>query len=53
MGPKTVSQAGIYNYLCTINNNFSNRSQKGKIEVKEKSQEKDAPNKDASTTEKK
>ena len=53
MGPKTVSQVGIYNYLCTINNNFSNRSQKGKIEVKEKSQKKDSPNKDISTTDKK
>ena len=36
LGPRSVTQAGIYNYLCTINNNFTNRSQKGKIIVTEK-----------------
>ena len=36
LGPRSVTQAGIYNYLCTINNNFTNRSQKGKIIVKQK-----------------
>ena len=34
LGPKKVTKAGIYNYMCTRNNNFSNRSQKGKIIVK-------------------
>jgi len=29
-----VTMKGIYNYLCTRNNNFSNRSQKGKITAK-------------------
>jgi len=28
-----VTETGFFNYLCTRNNNFSNRSQKGKIEV--------------------
>jgi len=28
-----VTRKGTYNYLCTRNNNFSNRSQKGKIVV--------------------
>jgi len=36
LGPKPVTQAGIYHYLCTRNNNFSNRSQKGKISVSSK-----------------
>jgi len=31
MAPFKVSMAGVFNYLCTRNNNFSNRSQKGKI----------------------
>jgi len=29
-----ITKAGIFNYLCTRNNNFSNRSQKGKIVAK-------------------
>jgi len=33
MGLKQVGQTGIYNYMCTRNNNFSNRSQKSKIVV--------------------
>jgi len=33
--PMRVSKAGFYNYLCTRNNNFSNRSQKGIVEVVE------------------
>ena len=33
LGPRKVTQAGIYHYLCTRNNNFSNRSQKGRIIV--------------------
>jgi len=32
-GPKQVNQNGIYHYLCTRNNNFSNRGQKAKIRV--------------------
>jgi len=31
MAPFKVTMEGIYHYLCTRNNNFSNRSQKGKI----------------------
>lgn len=30
---KVTSAATVYHYLCTRNNNFSNRSQKGKIVV--------------------
>jgi len=33
MGPRQVTQAGVYHYLSTRNNAFSNRSQKGKIVV--------------------
>ena len=29
-----MTKAGTYYYMCTRNNNFSNRSQKGKIIVK-------------------
>ena len=31
LGPRKVTQTGVYYYMCTRNNNFSNRSQKGKI----------------------
>ena len=33
LGPRKVTQRGIYHYLSTRNNNFSNRSQKGKITI--------------------
>nr|CAB3228244.1 protein DD3-3 [Phallusia mammillata] len=33
LGPRKVTQSGNYNYMCTRNNNFSNRSQKGKLVV--------------------
>ena len=33
MGAKKMTSAGLYYYMCTRNNNFSNRSQKGKIVV--------------------
>ncbi len=33
LGPKQVGSLGIFNYLCTRNNDFSNRSQKGTIVV--------------------
>jgi len=33
LGPRQVQSTGIYNYLCTRNNNFSNRDQKGTIIV--------------------
>ncbi|KAL5516652.1 hypothetical protein EMCRGX_G002039 [Ephydatia muelleri] len=33
LGPKQVTQVGTYYYLCTRNNNFSNRDQKSKIIV--------------------
>jgi len=32
--PQKVTRNGIFFYMCTRNNNFSNRSQKGKIVVK-------------------
>jgi len=33
MGPVKCGAQGIFNYVCTRNNNFSNRSQKGRITV--------------------
>lgn len=33
LGPRKVTSAGTCHYMCTRNNNFSNRSQKGKIIV--------------------
>ena len=33
--PVEMTELGIFHYLCTINNNFSNRSQKGTIVVQE------------------
>lgn len=33
--PMEITKTGFFNYLCTRNNNFSNRSQKGKITVVE------------------
>ncbi len=33
MPPRQVNRVGIYNYMCSRNNNFSNRSQKGVIVV--------------------
>jgi hypothetical protein len=35
LGPRKVTQNGVYHYLSTRNNNFSNRSQKGRIIVSE------------------
>ena len=29
MGLRRITIPGVYNYMCTRNNNFSNRSQKG------------------------
>ncbi|CAH1783889.1 unnamed protein product [Owenia fusiformis] len=31
LGPRKVTTTGSYHYMCTRNNNFSNRSQKGRI----------------------
>ena len=31
LGPRKVTETGIYYYMCSRNNNFTNRSQKGKI----------------------
>ncbi|CAL1539911.1 unnamed protein product [Lymnaea stagnalis] len=31
--PRKVTQKGTYHYMCTRNNNFSNRDQKGKVVV--------------------
>jgi hypothetical protein len=33
LGPKQATVNGIYHYLCTRNNNFSNRDQKAKIVI--------------------
>ena len=33
LGPKKITAAGQTHYMCTRNNNFSNRSQKGKLVV--------------------
>jgi len=33
LGIRKVTQVGTYHYMCTRNNNFSNRSQKGKVVV--------------------
>ena len=33
MGPMEVTRSGTFHYMCTRNNNFSNRSQKGRIIV--------------------
>lgn len=33
IGPLQVREEGVYNYLCTRNNNFSNRDQKAEIHV--------------------
>ena len=38
LGPRKVTQPGTYYYLCTRNNNFSNRDQKSKIIVQKGSQ---------------
>lgn len=35
LGPQKVTQTGTYHYMCTRNNNFSNRSQKGRLVVKD------------------
>lgn len=31
LGPRKITSQAVYHYLCTRNNNFTNRSQKGKI----------------------
>lgn len=33
LGPRMCTENGIFHYMCTRNNNFSNRSQKGKVVV--------------------
>lgn len=33
LGPRKITSSGIVNYMCTRNNNFSNRDQKGQIVV--------------------
>ena len=35
LGPRKATSNGIFHYMCTRNNNFSNRGQKGKIVVSE------------------
>jgi hypothetical protein len=31
LGPRKITSAGVAHYMCTRNNNFSNRDQKGQI----------------------
>ena len=38
LGPKKVTERGTYHYMCSRNNNFTNRNQKGKIVVQGSSQ---------------
>ena len=33
LGPRKITSRGMYHYMCSRNNNFTNRSQKGKIVV--------------------
>ena len=33
LGPRKVTRRGTYLYMCSRNNNFTNRSQKGKVIV--------------------
>lgn len=33
VGARRITSVGTYHFLCTRNNNFSNRSQKGKVIV--------------------
>ena len=35
LGPRKVTNKGTYHYMCTRNNNFTNRGQKGKIIVQD------------------
>ena len=35
LGPRKVTKTGTYYYMCTRNNNFTNRSQKGKVIVQD------------------
>ena len=37
LGARKVTRTGTYHYMCTRNNNFSNRSQKGKLLVTDSS----------------
>jgi len=40
-GAQQANTNGLYNYFCTRNNNFSNRSQKGKVKVSDAAQTKE------------
>lgn len=33
LGPRKITSKGTYHYMCTRNNNFSNRDQKGRVIV--------------------
>ncbi|XP_014664364.1 PREDICTED: protein DD3-3-like [Priapulus caudatus] len=35
LGPRKVTETGVFHYMSTRNNNFSNRSQKGKLVVRD------------------
>lgn len=35
LGPRKITSSGVYRYMCSRNNNFSNRDQKGVIVVQE------------------
>lgn len=45
MGLKRLTKAGIWRYMCTRNNNFTNRSQKGMIHVRPKKSDQEADKK--------
>lgn len=31
LGPRQILSSGVYQYMCTRNNHFSNRDQKGRV----------------------
>jgi hypothetical protein len=31
LGPREITESGVAHYMCTRNNNFSNRDQKGQL----------------------
>ena len=35
LGPRQITSQGVVHYMCTRNNNFSNRDQKGELFINE------------------
>ncbi len=35
LGARSITMSGFFHYLCTRNNNFSNRSQKGRLIIRD------------------